>query len=100
MPVTFWGFVSPAGHVLESAIVDDDDDDLRIAFDFDGVLADDESETVMHNTNDVNQFHEHETKNVLQPHNPGPLKEFLVKISDIQKLEEKRRNLILTIKIA
>ncbi|KDC54328.1 5'-nucleotidase [Pseudoalteromonas sp. S3431] len=85
------GMGYPAGHVLESAIVDDDDDDLRIAFDFDGVLADDESETVMHNTNDVNQFHEHETKNVLQPHNPGPLKEFLVKISDIQKLEEKKK---------
>lgn len=85
------GMGYPAGHVLESTIVDEDDDDLRIAFDFDGVLADDESETVMHNTNDVNQFHEHETKNVLQPHNPGPLKEFLVKISDIQKLEEKKK---------
>jgi 5'-nucleotidase len=81
----------PAGHVLNSAIVDEDDDDLRIAFDFDGVLADDESETVMHNTKDVNKFHDHETTNVLQPHNPGPLKEFLVKVSSIQKLEEKRK---------
>jgi 5'-nucleotidase len=81
----------PAGHVLKSTIVDEDDDDLRIAFDFDGVLADDESETVMHNTNDVSQFHDHETKNVLQPHNPGPLKEFLVKISNIQKLEEQKK---------
>jgi 5'-nucleotidase len=81
----------PAGHVLKSTIVDEDDDDLRIAFDFDGVLADDESETVMHNTNDVSQFHEHETKNVLQPHNPGPLKEFIVKISSIQKLEEQKK---------
>lgn len=81
----------PAGHVLKSTIVDDEDDDLRIAFDFDGVLADDESETVMHKTNDVNQFHEHETKNVMQPHNPGPLKEFLVKVSAIQKIEEKKK---------
>jgi len=81
----------PAGHVMKSAIIDDDDDDLRIAFDFDGVLADDESETVMHKTNDLNQFHEHETKNVLQPHNPGPLKEFLVKISAIQKIEEQKK---------
>lgn len=85
------GMGYPAGHVLKSTIVDEDDDDLRIAFDFDGVLADDESETVMHNTNDVSQFHEHETKNVLQPHNPGPLKEFLVKISNIQKLEEQKK---------
>ncbi|MDN2661971.1 5'-nucleotidase [Psychromonas sp. 14N.309.X.WAT.B.A12] len=81
----------PAGHVMKSAIIDEDDDDLRIAFDFDGVLADDESETVMHKTNDLNQFHEHETKNVLQPHNPGPLKEFLVKVSAIQKIEEHKK---------
>ena len=32
-------------------MVDEEGDDLRIAFD--GVLADDESETVMHNTNDA-----------------------------------------------
>ena len=85
------GLGYPAGHVMQSRIVDEEGDDLRIAFDFDGVLADDESETVMHNTNDVNQFHDHETKNVLQPHNPGPLKEFLVKISAIQQLEEQKK---------
>lgn len=81
----------PAGHVMTSAIIDGDDDDLRIAFDFDGVLADDESEAVMHNTNDISQFHDYETKKVLQPHNPGPLKEFLVKVSAIQKIEEERK---------
>jgi 5'-nucleotidase len=81
----------PAGHVLESTIIDDDNDDLRIAFDFDGVLADDESETVMHQTNDLSKFHTHETKNILQPHNPGPLKEFLVKISAIQLIEENKK---------
>jgi len=82
----------PAGHVLSSMIVDDDDDTgLRIAFDFDGVVADDESEAVMHRTNDLNQFHSHETLNVMQPHNPGPLKEFLVQVSAIQKIEEARR---------
>lgn len=80
----------PAGHVRKSTIVDGDDNDLRIAFDFDGVLADDESETVMHNAS-LSEFHDHETKNVLQAHNPGPLKEFLVKISDIQKLEEQKK---------
>jgi 5'-nucleotidase len=84
------GMGYPAGHVLKSTIVDEDDNDLRIAFDFDGVLADDESETVMDKTG-LSEFHKHETKNVLQPHNPGPLKEFLVKISDIQKLEEQKK---------
>lgn len=84
------GMGYPAGHVLKSTIVDGDDNDLRIAFDFDGVLADDESEAVMHNSS-LSEFHDHETKNVLQPHNSGPLKEFLVKISDIQKLEEQKK---------
>ena len=84
----------PAGHVLSSTIIDEeDDDDLRLAFDFDGVLADDESETVMHNTNDLKQFHNHETKNILQPHTPGPLKEFLVKISAIQLREENKKKI-------
>lgn len=80
----------PAGHVLNSAIIDDDDDDmLRIAFDFDGVLADDEAEAVMQRSNDdLAQFHAHETRNVMQPHNPGPLKEFLVRIAKIQAIEE------------
>ena len=84
----------PAGHVLSSTIIDEeDDDDLRLAFDFDGVLADDESETVMHTTNDLKQFHNHETKNILQPHTPGPLKEFLVKISAIQLREENKKKI-------
>jgi|TARA_R110001583_G_scaffold100845_1_gene247094 5'-nucleotidase len=86
------GMGYPAGHVMESTIIDEDDDDLRIAFDFDGVLADDESEAVMHKTG-LPEFHEHETKNVLQPHNPGPLKEFLVKVSAIQKIEEAKKKI-------
>jgi len=82
----------PAGHVLDSAIIDDDEDkNLRIAFDFDGVLADDESETVMQTTRDLAKFHAYETRNVMQPHNPGPLKEFLVRISKIQHAEEDRK---------
>lgn len=82
----------PAGHVLDSAFVDDEGDaSLRIAFDFDGVLADDESESVMRAARDVSEFHEHEVRNAMQPHNPGPLKEFLVRISRIQSAEEERR---------
>lgn len=82
----------PAGHVLSSTIVDDAaDDSLRIAFDFDGVLADDESETIMHTTNDLVKFHSHEKLNVMLPHNPGPLKDFLVKVSKIQRLEDEKK---------
>ncbi len=81
----------PAGHVLSSQIVDDEEDPgLRIAFDFDGVLADDASETVMQETG-LAQFHEHEVRNTMQPHNPGPLQEFLVRVSKIQSAEESCR---------
>ena len=78
----------PAGHVLKSnANHEEEDKTLRIAFDFDGVLAGDESETVMQK-NGLKAFHEHEVKNVLQAHNPGPLKELLVRISSLQSFEE------------
>ena len=82
----------PAGYVMASTLVDDkDDEELRIAFDFDGVLVDDESETVMQSTHSVARFHEHETRNLLTPHNPGPLKEFLMRVSKIQAVEEAHR---------
>lgn len=78
----------PAGQVLDSKFDDDENEKtLRIAFDFDGVLAGDESESVMQ-ASGLTAFHDHEVKNVMQPHNPGPLKEFLVRISKIQSAEE------------
>lgn len=81
----------PAGQVLDSKFDDDDEDKtLRIAFDFDGVLAGDESEAVMHEAG-LTEFHAHEVKNVMQPHNPGPLKEFLVRVSKIQSVEEEHK---------
>lgn len=81
----------PAGQVLDSKFDDKDEDkSLRIAFDFDGVLAGDESETVMQESG-LKEFHAHEVKNVMQPHNPGPLKEFLVRISKIQSAEEEHK---------
>ncbi|OSN03072.1 5'-nucleotidase [Lonsdalea iberica] len=79
----------PAGQVLNSKFVDDEtDSSLRIDFDFDGVLADDASESVMQNSG-LDEFHANEVKNVMHPHNPGPLKEFLVRMSKIQSVEEK-----------
>lgn len=83
----------PAGYVMDSKKIDDPNDDtLRIAFDFDGVLADDASETVMQQGN-LEQFHNHETANVMEPHGGGPLKNFLVRISKIQRAEEDRRKI-------
>ncbi len=78
----------PAGQVLDSRFEDDEHDaTLRIAFDFDGVLAGDESEAVMQRDG-LHEFHAHEVRNVMQPHNPGPLKAFLVRIAKIQSIEE------------
>jgi len=84
----------PAGHVMNSAVVDDDEDaSLRIAFDFDGVLADDESESVYQARKDVNEFKAHEVMNAMQPLNPGPLQQFLLRVSSIQAVEEERKKM-------
>lgn len=83
----------PAGVVLDSAAVDDpQDEELRIALDFDGVLADDQSEQVMQ-SGGLEDFRQHETENLVTPHSAGPLKEFLVKVHGIQKVEEERKRI-------
>ena len=80
----------PAGLVLPSRTEDDENDgELRVAFDFDGVIADDEAETVFKRNNDVDEFHAHETRNVATPHQPGPLADLFQKLAVMQKLEER-----------
>ncbi|MFB0630432.1 5'-nucleotidase [Streptomyces sp. AB3(2024)] len=81
----------PAGHVLETERVDDDTDrELRIAFDFDGVLAGDSSERI-YRTAGLDGFRAHEVLNAATPHDPGPLKDFLAGINRIQRREEEER---------
>ena len=81
----------PAGLVLPTLVADEDaDSELRVAFDFDGVIIDDEAEAVFQETNDVNRFHESETSKILVPHNPGPLSDLILKLSALQKLEKER----------
>jgi len=86
----------PAGQILSNHtinIIDDEvDNELRIAFDFDGVLADDESEKIMKKNNNLSEFHIYEQEHKNQTHNPGPLKKFLERISYIQKLEIDKKN--------
>src|SRR5476649_2173915 len=72
-----------------SANEEDDDEELRVAFDFDGVIADDESETVFKRNNDVDEFHAHERERVAIPHQPGPLADLFQKLSLMQRMEEK-----------
>lgn len=80
----------PAGRVLESHITDDEsDNELRIAFDFDGVIVDDTSEIIYKETKDLNKFYEFESLQSKIPHKPGPLRDLFSKISLLQELEKK-----------
>jgi 5'-nucleotidase len=81
----------PAGHVLGTRHQDDTTGhDLRIAFDFDGVLAGDASERV-YQTDGIEEFRAHEVRNAATPHDPGPLRDFLASINRIQRCEEEQR---------
>ncbi len=82
----------PAGLVLPSKVYDDElDNELCVAFDFDGVIADDEAESVYKKNHDLIAFQAHETERQAIPHQPGPLADLFKKLSFMQKLEEKRR---------
>ncbi|MEW1962961.1 5'-nucleotidase [Microbacterium sp. NPDC077644] len=76
-----------AGQVLGSPAADLEGSDLRIAFDFDGVLADDSSERVMQSEG-LEAFHAHESARVTQALEEGRLADFLRGINRIQDLEE------------
>ncbi|WP_443045094.1 5'-nucleotidase [Streptomyces sp. Go40/10] len=81
----------PAGHVRGGAYPDDlADRELRVAFDFDGVLAGDAAEQV-YQADGLEEFRAHEARNAATPHDPGPLRDFLAGVNRIQRREEERR---------
>jgi len=81
----------PAGLVL-NCLLDSDlkDAELRIAFDFDGVIADDAAEAVFA-SGGLDAFFQSEEECAHQPHQPGPLHELLIKVAAVQKQEAARR---------
>ena len=80
----------PAGLVLDSVINNDSDDvELRVAFDFDGVLADDAAEQVF-KAEGLDAFHKSESEQAVVPHNTGPLHELLAKIARLQEVDRAR----------
>ena len=80
----------PAGLVLDSKLNDDPrDNELRIAFDFDGVLADDSAEAIYKNSG-INNFYISETENAEIPHPPGPLADLFTKLGRIRALEDEK----------
>ncbi|WP_019457200.1 5'-nucleotidase [Acinetobacter sp. GG2] len=79
----------PAGLILKGNIFDiEHDEELRIAFDFDGVIADDSSEQV-YNRSGLSAFIENEENLANQPANVGPLHKLLKELSALQKEEIK-----------
>lgn len=80
-----------AGTVLPSVLNDDDaDEDLRIAFDFDGVLADNSSEQV-YQERGLEAFNRNEAAQAEIPCPPGPLAELLRKLGGLRELETARK---------
>ena len=77
-----------AGQVLKSTAEDEEgDDELRIAFDFDGVIADDSAESVYKNSG-IDQFYAQEKAKAAIPHSPGPLADLFSKLAKLHKLED------------
>ena len=78
-----------AGHVVGRAVPDDGDTDLRIAFDFDGVLADDSAERVFQ-SGGLEEYQENESALAEVPLDRGPMADFLEKINRIQGIEDSK----------
>ncbi len=79
----------PAGLVLPSGDVNDEGSgELRIAFDFDGVIADDQAEAI-NKAEGLDRFHQHEDANSHIPHEPGPLADLFKKLSFLQQIEDR-----------
>lgn len=79
----------PAGQVLPcEPAADDEDGALRLAFDFDGVLADDSSERYYQARRSLDEYQAHEATLATQPLGPGPLKDFLAGINRVQQVEQ------------
>lgn len=79
----------PAGCVLPTNAPDDPKTgELRIAFDFDGVIADDSSERI-YQEKGIEEYQREEKTNADTPMLPGPLRELIDKLSKIQHWERR-----------
>lgn len=81
----------PAGLVVthDKGVPEEQNDEqpsLRIAFDFDGVIVDDESERE-YQKEGISGFHKMEQDKAQTPHEPGPLRRLFEQLSYFQKLD-------------
>jgi len=79
-----------AGRVLDFKMEDNEDDELRIAFDFDGVVANDDAERIFQEKG-IEAFHSVESSKAQMPLQPGLLADLFSKISTLQRMELVRK---------
>ncbi|KRD35038.1 hypothetical protein ASE27_16445 [Oerskovia sp. Root918] len=75
--------------ISEESTADAEVGELRVAFDFDGVLADDSAERIFQ-SGGLEQFHQYESARKITEHHAGPILPFLRALSTIQRREEQR----------
>ncbi|QTH42052.1 5'-nucleotidase [Cohnella sp. LGH] len=81
----------PAAQIFPSQFVDDESElELRIAFDFDGIIADDSSEGIYQELG-MQQFHENEKQKANEALPPGPLSKFFGEIARMQHREWEKK---------
>lgn len=81
----------PAGRVFPTTFADREDDmELRIAFDFDGVVVDDSAEAVF-KAGGLEKFHASELELATKPLAHGPLSRFFHEIARLQRFERERQ---------
>lgn len=77
----------PAAQVFPTGFVDDDrEQELRIAFDFDGIIADDSAEGI-YQAQGMQGFHESERVKAAEALPPGPLFRFFSELARLQRRE-------------
>jgi 5'-nucleotidase len=76
---------------MPGMITDDEDDELRLGFDFDGVLADDAGER-FYKEQGLARFHANEREQAHLSLAPGPLQRLLRQIAAVQAAERQRQS--------
>ena len=78
-----------ATHDEDSA--SEDESELRLAFDFDGVIGDDTADAYYKEKNDLQAYFDHEKQEANIPLQEGSLGKFIQKVSMIQDMERKKQ---------
>lgn len=82
---------APAGQVLPTEFVDDlGESELRIAFDFDGIVADDSAEVIFKSSG-LAAFHDAEAEAAAVPMPAGPLSRLFRELAKLQSRERDRQ---------